>query len=113
MKKTLAIAALAILAAGCSSINNAGTAEYSIKPFVADPATGKLACCEVTVKNGKEITALEAHIKKQGDDYEITLKEEGVVAFKGQAIAANASKSAIGNAATAATAILAPGMVLP
>ena len=116
MKK--ARTALIILVAGialtaCSSLDNAGSAEYSIKPFVTDAKTGKLACCELTVKNGKEIANLEASIEKTGDDYKITLKEQGVEAFRGQAISASAGKAAIEATAKAAAAILAPISVLP
>lgn len=85
---------------GCSSLQNAGNAEYSVKPFTN--SAGTLVCCEVSVKNGKEIALLEAHVSKQGDNYTVDLKEQGVLAFEGQGIAAGALKTTIDAAVRAA-----------
>jgi hypothetical protein len=106
----LVIACLfAVVLSGCASLNNAGTAEYSVKPFT--DSAGAITCCEVSVKNGKEIASLEAHISKQGDNYTVDLKEQGVMAFQGQQIAAGATQSAIDAAARiAVAAALAPIM---
>ena len=94
---------------GCASLQNAGTARYSIRPFIINPTTGETVCCEVIVENGKEIDYIDAHISKQGDNYTVDLKERGIKAFEGQAIAAGAMKDAIDAAArAAATAALAP-----
>lgn len=103
-------AAVAMLS-GCASMQYAGTASYSVKPFT-DKA-GNVACCEVAVNNGKEIANLEAHIVKTPDGgYTVDLKEQGVAAFQGQAIAAGATKEAIADAAKiGVAAALAP--VLP
>ncbi len=79
-------ALLFLFLTGCASVQNAGTAEYSVKPVAIGEKT---ICCEVTVKNGKEFAYLEAHIEKRGDDYTVDLKEQGVKAFEGQAIAAS------------------------
>ena len=98
MKKLLMLFVVAVT--GCASIQNAGTASYSVKPFVG--ADGKPVCCEVTVNNGKEIALLEAKVIKKGDDYEVYLREEGVVAFEGQRIAAGAAKSLAASAVKAA-----------
>lgn len=111
MKKLLIMAVMAIFLclAGCASLQNAGTARYSVKPFVVNSGTGAIACCEVVVENGKEISNLKAHIQKQGDNYTVDLEEQGVMAFQGQAIAAGATKEAIDGAAkAAAAAALAP-----
>ncbi len=91
---------------GCASIQQAGTASYSVKPFmVGDQAV----CCEVTVRNGKEIALLDATVIKRGDDYEVRLHEEGVAAFEGQRIAAGAAARVASTAGkVAAAAALAP-----
>ena len=97
---------------GCASLQNAGTAEYSVKPFVIDAKAGTVACCEVMVRNGKEIASVKAHVQKQGDSYTVDLEEQGVQAFQGQTIAAGVTQAAIDAAAKAAVAAaLAP--VLP
>jgi hypothetical protein len=85
------IAAVLLPMYGCASLNHAGTASYSVKPF-ADQ-NGNVHCCEVTVHNGKEIESLEAHIEKNGDNYVVDLKEKGVKAFAGQRISASAVPS--------------------
>lgn len=108
--KTHVLMCLALLMAGCSSLDHAGTAEYSIKPFVVDAAAGKLACCEITVKNGKEIASLEAEIRKTGDDFVVILKEQGVVAFRGQEISAGAAKTTAESAAGIGAAALGAGL---
>lgn len=91
--KTHYLMCLAVLLAGCSSLDRAGSAEYSIKPFVIDKESGKLACCEITVKNGKEIAGIKAEIRKTGDDFVLILEEQGVKAFEGQAISASAARA--------------------
>ena len=109
MKHYLILLSLLMLSS-CASLQYAGTASYSVKPIV--DAKGNVICCSVEVKNGKEIANLEAHIQKDGDKYTVDLKEQGVAAFAGQAIAAGATKEAIDAAVKSALAIaLAP--VLP
>src|SRR5574340_236462 len=110
MKIILSILILAALA-GCASLQYAGTASYSVKPF-SDKA-GNILCCEVAVNNGKEIASLDAHIIKTPDGgYTVDLKEQGVAAFQGQALAAGATREAIADAAKiGVAAALAP--VLP
>lgn len=105
-------AASLLLLNGCASLNFAGNASYSVKPFVTDVNTGTAVCCEVVIKDGKERQSLDVHVIKDGDRYDIILSEKAVTAFQGQEIAAGASKEAIDAAAkAAATAALAP--VLP
>lgn len=95
---------------GCASLQYAGNASYSVKPFQDDK--GNVLCCQVDVHNGKEIANLEAHVIKQGNDYTVDLKEQGIAAFQGQAISAGATQEAINAAAkTAVAAALAP--ILP
>lgn len=89
--RALIICGIVWTLAGCTSLQNAGTASYRIKPF--ELADGKLACCELEVLNGKEITGLEARITKTGDDFTIELKEQGVKAFKGHEISAEAMRT--------------------
>ena len=99
--KTLLITLMALVASGCTSIESAGVAEYSIKPFVVGEQT---ICCEVVVKNGKEYAALKAKIVKQGDNYSVDLDETGIAAFRGQEVAAGAAKDATAAAVSAAAA---------
>ena len=103
MNKILFVVSLFTLC-GCASLQNAGTAHYSVKPFVTNHTTGEMRCCEVTVDNGKEISSLVAHIEKKGNDYIVDLNEQGVKAFEGQAIASGALKEAIDGAVKAAVA---------
>ena len=88
--KTHVLMCFAIALTGCTALDRAGTAEYSIKPFVVDKEAGKLACCEITVKNGKEIARLRAEIRKTGEDFVLVFEENGVKAFEGQALTATA-----------------------
>ena len=89
MKILLSVCLACVFAlSGCASLQNAGTASYSVRPFVAQ---GETHCCEVAVINGKEIALLDATIEKHGPDYSVHLHEEGVAAFKGQQIAAGAT----------------------
>lgn len=107
MKKLATIFAMLALA-GCTSLQYAGTASYTVSPIVVD---GKTYCCAVDVKNGKEIARLDATISKQGDNYQVQLHEDGVAAFKGQEIASSATAGAIGTAGkVAAAAVLAPAI---
>ena len=101
MKCLLILAALLALA-GCASLNNAGTADYQVRPFL--DAAGAPHCCEVSVRNGKEIASVKARIEKRGDDYTVEIEQQGVQAFAGQAIVAGATKDALEAAARAAVA---------
>lgn len=102
----LIVLIIGLLLGGCTSLQQAGTASYSVKPFMVG---GQAVCCEVTINNGKEIALLDATVIKRGDDYTVHLHEEGVAAFRGQAIAAGAAKSVASAAAKAAVAgVLAP-----
>ena len=98
--KMIMIAALAAILPACTSLDNAGVAEYSIKPFVVGDHA---ICCEVVVKNGKEYAALKAKIVKQGDNYSVELDETGIAAFRGQELAAGASKEVVDAAVSATT----------
>ena len=62
--KTLIIACVLGLLAGCASLNNAGTAKYSVEPIVTD--NGPI-CCRVVVENGKEYAVLKAHVERRAD----------------------------------------------
>jgi hypothetical protein len=102
---------LAAVAAGCASLDHAGMAEYQVRPFV--DGAGQAHCCEISVKNGKEMASLDAVIVKDGERYTVVLQERGVQAFAGHAIAAGAAKTVVDAAAKAAAgaatgAVLAP-----
>lgn len=106
--KLIIIAVLSLLA-GCSSLQYAGNASYSVKPFITDKTSGSAICCEVVITDGKERASLDLHVVKTGDSYDITLSERGITAFAGQTIAAGATQAAIEAAAqAAASAALAP-----
>lgn len=103
MKLILALAATVTLS-GCMN----GIASYNVKQF--ELSNGQLACCEVSIKNGKEIDDLEALIVKGADgSYSVSLREQGVKAFRGQEVAADVAAKA--TSATAA-AVITPA-VLP
>lgn len=103
--RTLIVACAAVLP-GCASLNSAGTADYHVKPFIAED--GKAYCCEVNVRNGKQMASLDAVIVKDGDKYTVVLQQRGVEAFAGQAISAGAAKSVVEAAAKAAAGSIAP-----
>ena len=106
--KIVAIAAMLALA-GCSSLQYAGNAAYTVKPFITDVTTGAAMCCEVEIRDGKERASLDLHVVKSGENYDITLSERGTTAFAGQTIAAGSTQAAISAAAkAAASAALAP-----
>lgn len=94
---------------GCASLNQAGTASYSMKPVLIND---KLVCCEVMINNGKQYASLDATLIKTGDDYTVTLSERGVEAFRGQEIAAGAAASA-GKTALKAAAIGGAVLIAP
>lgn len=91
---------LALALTGCSSLQYAGNATYSVAPVITP--NGDAVCCAVTVHNGKEIGQLEAHIVKDGDKYVVDLKESNVKAFEGQRIVSGALKEAVEDVARAA-----------
>lgn len=78
--KTVLVLLLIVLLSGCGTF---GTSRYAVEPFMLDT---KQVCCRIVIENGKEIGSLQARFKKSGDDWDITLKEEGVKAFQGQEI---------------------------
>jgi hypothetical protein len=105
----VAFAMLAAVFPGCASLQQAGTASYSMKPVLVND---KLVCCEVMINNGKQYASLDATLVKTGDDYTVTLSERGVEAFRGQEIAAGAAKSAA-SVATKAVAIGGAVLIAP
>lgn len=104
----LGIVSLSLI--GCASLNQAGTASYTIKPMLID---GRTVCCEVAVINGKQYASLDATLIKAGDDYTVTLSERGVEAFRGQEIAAGATRSLASTAAKASAAAVIAPLALP
>lgn len=90
---------VALILSSCASLQYAGTASYSVRPF---DIAGQPVCCEVAIFNGKEIAILDAVIKKSGADYEVVLSQRGIKAFEGQAISAQALEASINAAVKAA-----------
>ena len=108
--KTLICIVLALFVMGCASLQYAGTASYSVKPFEVG---GQAVCCEVAIYNGKEIASLDATIKRSGADYEVTLSQRGITAFEGQAISAQALEKSIDAALKAALTAANPVRSVP
>lgn len=106
MKKLLIVCLLGLLA-GCASLNNAGTAKYTVEPIVTE-ANGVI-CCRVSVENGKEYASLKAHIERRADgSYVVDLDERTIRAFEGQAKVAETASAAVKAAATLGAAVLVP-----
>ncbi|MDE2097804.1 MAG: hypothetical protein KGL39_11195 [Patescibacteria group bacterium] len=103
------IIALSLLAlSACASLSDTGITQFTAKPFV-DPVSKSTLCCEVSYIGGKEIASAHALMIKKGNDYSISIDEQGVKAFQGAAIAANATQTTFADAAKVGTAIaLAP-----
>ena len=102
MKAILILSAFALSA--CSSLQNAGMAEYSVKPMIIGEQT---VCCEVTVKNGKEYASLKAKVQKTGNDYSVELEEQTVQAFAGQKQTADFATNTVEAAATLGASVIA------
>lgn len=100
MRKLLLL--LPILAlTGCASLNYAGVAEYDLTPTFSQKSH-TFEGYALRVRNGKEIASVKATMVKKGNNFTLTLKELGVKAFQGQAIAAGAANSLASNAVKAA-----------
>lgn len=87
-----AVLAGALAVAGCAtteSMDYAGTADYRVTPVFND--AGDVVAYEARVRNGKEIGRVKLQFRKDAAGLmELTLDEEGVTAFQGQAISAEA-----------------------
>ena len=106
MLKTTIIACAIGLLTGCASLNNAGTAKYSVEPIITD--SGPI-CCRVLVENGKEYASLKAHVERKPDgSYVVDLDEKTVKAFEGQAKVAEATNGSVKAAATLGASVLVP-----
>jgi major membrane immunogen (membrane-anchored lipoprotein) len=88
-----------VLMTGCTSLQYAGSSAYSIRQVIDE--NGKTGF-DITVKNGKEIALVKAHLEKKGEDFTVDLEEQGVAAFAGQQISADALKITAEQAAKAA-----------
>lgn len=118
MKRMLIAVTCIIAMSGCASVQNAGNASYSIEPVSVGGAT---VCCRVSISDGKERAALDLHVIKNGDSYDVTLSERDVAAFQGQGIAAGAVGATASAAAKVGTAaalaplvpMLAPALAAP
>jgi len=101
--RLLFIFSVAIILFGCTSLQSAGVADYSVRPIVIGEKT---VCCEVIVKNGKEYASLKARIEKTGDNYRVELEEQSVQAFAGQAHAADTVAAGITSAAAVGATLI-------
>jgi hypothetical protein len=102
-----ALAVLPLLAlAGCAY----GVAEYSVRPYLDGQAAPH--CCEVVVRNGKEIGDLQVSFARADNgSCALMLRESGVRAFDGQKAATDAMTATIDAAVKAAVkAALAGGL---
>ena len=109
MIRHILIPAAMLAVSGCASLQYAGVAAYTVRPFGVG---GQLVCCEVQIRNGKEIASLDATVEKTGGDYRVSLRQRGVQAFEGQAISAAALEKSI-DAAVRAALIASPLKVIP
>jgi hypothetical protein len=85
---------------GCASLYWAGVSDY-----VLTLPNG----AAITIHNGKQQQSVNARFEQTPTGYVITLQEEDVQAFKGQAVAASAASdvaAAISNTAISAAKIL-------
>ena len=80
---------LALALPGCASV-----AEYSVKPIKS--TDGTVTCCELSVKNNKDVDKLRAVIRKSGDDFYVELEEHGVKASSSTDAVSNAFGSFFG-----------------
>lgn len=109
MIRPIVFAACAAALSGCASLRNAGTADYTVRPFEVG---GRVICCEVHVRNGKEMDTLRAHITRDGDRYTVDLEQSGVRAFEGQAIAAGVVSEAVSSAVRAGVTASQPTSII-
>lgn len=110
MRYLILMAAVALT--GCSSLQYAGNADYSLRQITDE--NGK-AGFDIRVRNGKEIAAVKVHLEKDGEKITVDLEETGVAAFRGQEISMQASKIALEQtekaAAAAALAVAMPAAI--
>jgi len=101
------IAVIALMLAGCSSLNSAGTAKYSVEPIVTE--SSGVICCRVSVENGKEYASLKAHVERRADgSYVVDLDERAVKAFEGQAVTGGVVESVIDSTLGTGLKVLTP-----
>lgn len=99
--KTVLVSLIILFLTGCTSLQYAGNASYSIKPY--EDKHGSVHCCVVDVYNGKEIAYIKTHVSLGANgEIVVDLEESGVAAFQGQAIA---SQTAAATASTIATTV--------
>ena len=84
------------LLSGCASLWFAGISDYQL--VMPDGVT-------ISIYSGKEAQAVSASLTTTDQGYSITLKENGVKAFEGQAVAGSAASDVA--AATASAAVTA------
>jgi len=107
LRKLLLALALTLITSGCASLQYSGYAEYRVTPFV-DKETSRTICCEVLVRNGKEIGNLDAEIIKFGDNYIVSLREQSVKAFEGTKQVSDLASNAIADIAVAVVKSISP-----
>jgi hypothetical protein len=82
---------------GCASLWFAGVSDYQVT--MPDGVV-------ISIYSGKQEQSVEATLSTTDTGYDITLKENGVEAFKGQAIAGAAASDAVAAGAAAAISAL-------
>ncbi len=96
MIRLTAIMLIACSLSGCASLWFAGISDYQL--VMPDGVT-------ISIYSGKEAQAVSASLTTTDQGYSITLKESGVKAFEGQAVAGSAASDVA--AATASAAVTA------
>lgn len=106
----ISIAAIAALAS-CASQQYAGVSEYGVKSFKDE---NKQTQYEFYARNGKELAHVDATLIKNADgSIAFKITEDGVTAFRGQEISANAATGAVSTAAKSTAAIMIAPIALP
>jgi hypothetical protein len=88
MKRILIALFVTLALAGCASLDNAGFDSYTVRSFKAD--NGKVACCELEVKSGKEYADRAVQFQTTGAGAGLVISETGSKAVKSQALAVKA-----------------------
>lgn len=89
---------LIVLVSGCSSLDQAGVSEYRVKPFI--DSKGDVYCCDIDVRNGKQMASVDAVIIKDKEKYTVIIQQRGVEAFTGQAASAGVLKDIVNSVTT-------------
>lgn len=88
--RKLMFSVIPVILTGCSMMNPAGIADYTLEPIVT--SSGQVICCQAKIYNSKNVgeVSLMIHVRNDGT-VEASLEEKGVDSV-GPAAAAAASQ---------------------